>query len=312
VVIGGALCLLTMLTVMVNTDQSTIWLLWVGAVSAGCTYLIAGSPRVGYAAGQVASTFYVVLIGLQPVVNVQLVLWRVFGNLLGVGILVAVFRVVAPDYAGRQLVGRLAALLHDVAVVLPPPGAPTPSAARVDALETDIAAQVADALRLVAEARFEHGASGVTAGAAADAVGITQRIAYRAVALARARAAGAVAKLAPADAAPLAVEAAAQAAHLQHTLAILAARDTRARPGSAAYARARAALHRAVAAPRPVLEGDGTSFAAHLEKVRAHALDAWPAALTGALFAEAEHLRRLAMLLTALDRTVSRLCLPAK
>lgn len=310
VAIGGILAVLTMLTVMVNAGDVTVWLLWLGVLSGACGYLMAGGPRVAYVASQVAVTLFIVLIGVRPIDNVELTLWRLLGNFVGVSLLVAVFRLVAPDYAGRQLVARLRALLRHVLDVLPRADAAQPAAAQIDALQSLVAAHTAEALRLINEARFEGGGSGIGLEAAIDVVGSAERVAYRVAALARARRAAALAHLPLSTAAAFSALNAALHTQLGLTIEVLAARDHTARPGSLADRRAAAACAAAVARPRPDLAAAEAALRSQLDAARQHELDNWSPALTGALFAEAEHLRRLAEVLPALDRNVIRLCLP--
>lgn len=310
VVLGGVLALLTMMTVMVNTNDLAAWLIVFFFVVAGCAYAVLGGPRVSYVVLQVAVTYMFVTVAALPATDVTLALWRAFGNFVGGVVIVAVFRLVAPDYAGRQLIARLRDLLGDVLVLLPPREAPPLPLPRALAVHRDIGFSVADILRLVAEARLEGRRAGIHPQAAVEAAGLAQRIAYRAVAICRGRGSSEMPPLPPALRDPLAALGTAVRTHLELLRRILAARHTAARPGSRAYHNACTAAVAVAACPRPDLSGGLQALVDRFDTARFAELADWPAAATGALFAELEHVRRIVDLLPALDAQLVRMCLP--
>ena len=310
VVIGGMLALATMMTVMVNTNDLAAWLVVFFFVVCGCAYTVLGGPRVSYVAMQVAVTYLFVTVAAAPATDVHLALWRAFGNFVGGVIIVAVFRLVAPDYAGRQLIARLADLLRDVLALLPQRNRPPPPLTEALALHRAIGFSVADILRLVAEARLEGRGAGIVPQEAVEAAGLAQRIAYRAVAISRGRAARNLPAPPPAVAGSLRELTAAIREHLDILCRILAARHTMARPGSRAYHAACEAAAGVATCPRPELGQALRRVVDALDRARFAELAEWPAAAIGALFAEQEHLRRIADLLPMLDAQLVRLCLP--
>lgn len=312
VLIGGVLALLTMMTVMVNTDDPALWLIVFFAVVSGCAYAVLGGPRVSYVVMQVAVTYLFVTVAAAPATDVGLALWRACGNFVGAVVIVAVFRLVAPDYAGRQLIARVRDLLGDVLALLPSLDAAPLPLARALALHRHIGFGVADILRLVAEARLEGRQAGLEPQTALEAAGLVQRIAYRAVAICRGRCSPAVPPLPAAlhDAAAQLI--AAVRAQLELLRRILGARHTMARPGSRTYRAGGKAAALVAAGPRPDLAGALHAFVDRLDSARFAELGEWPPAATGALFAELEHLRRIVDLLPALDAQLVRMCVPVE
>lgn len=310
VAIGGVIALATMIALMVNTNEVALWLVGFFIIVTGSAYLALGGPRVSYTAMQVAVTYMFVTVAVAPTTDVGLALWRAFGNFLGGVVILATFRLVAPDYAGRQLIARLGDLLGDVLGLLPVAGAPPLPIARALALHRDIGFSVADILRLVAEARLEGGHAGIEPAAAVEAAGLAQRIAYRAVAICRGRSLADMPPLPPALRDALTELEAAVRAHLEILRRVLVARDTMARRGSRAHRRACAAARGVAACARPDLGSPLQALVGRLDTARFDALADWPPAATGALFGEVEHLRRIVDLLPALDAQLMHLCLP--
>src|SRR4051812_19364477 len=101
-----------MIVVFANTGDLAALLLMVFALAAGCQYCLLGMPIAWYGPFQVAVTYFVVVVAPQPTTNVDTALWRAFGTFVGTAVLFAVFRLVAPDYAGRQLVARFGPAAH--------------------------------------------------------------------------------------------------------------------------------------------------------------------------------------------------------
>jgi uncharacterized membrane protein YccC len=310
VLIGGVLALLTIIALMPNTNDLALWLVAFFLVVCACAYSVLGGPRVSYVATQVAVTYLFVTVAAGPATDVGLALWRAFGNFVGGVIIVAVFGLVAPDYAGRQLIARLGDLLRDVLDLLPPREIPSPALLRAVSLQRHVGFSVADILRLVAEARLEGTRAGIVPQEAVETAGLAQRIAYRAVAICRARVAPDLPPPPAALNAALIELTAAIRAHLEILRRILAARHTMARPGSHAYHRACLAAAGIATCPRPHLQRSLQTLLERADHARTAELAEWPPAATGALFAEVDHLRRIVELLPALDAQLVRMCLP--
>jgi hypothetical protein len=310
-VIGGVLGLATMMTLMVNTNEIAVWLVGFFLVVTGCAYFALGGPRVSYTLLQVAVTYMFVTVAAGPVSDVELALWRAFGTFVGAVVIVTTFRVVAPDYAGRQLIARLNDLLGDVVALLPSPAAGPLPIPRALALHRSIGYGVADLLRLVAEARLEGAQAGIDPTAAVEAAGLAQRIAYRAVAICRGRSLAALPPLPPAVHAAVADLLAAVHSHLELLRRVLTARHTMARPGSQAYRRACRSAADVAVCPRPELDTRLRTLVEQLDAVRFRELADWPANATGALFAELQHMQRIVDLLPALDAQLVAMCVLA-
>ena len=233
VVAGGVLSLLTMVLVFANTSDLTALLAVVFAVVVACQYAALGMPVTWYAPFQVTVTYFVVLIAAQPATDVTAALWRAFGTFAGTAILFTVFRVVAPDYAGRQLIARFAHLLRSTLRNLPEPGVPLPSPAELISARVAAARASADILRLIGEARLEGAGSGIQPDAAIEAAGVSLRISLRAGLVTRGRVTtGWASNPAPPLSAALERMHATLRAHLAHDLAMIDARQTMAPPGS--------------------------------------------------------------------------------
>ena len=310
VVLGGVLAVLTVVAVMPNITSVGALMLAFFAVIAPCQYLALGGPRVSYAGMQTAFTYMIVLVATQPTVDISAVLWRAFGTLLGTACLFGVFRVIAPDYAGRQIVARFRDVLRAILALWPEPGATRLTPARLLEVRREVGTGTADVLRLAEEARIEHRDGGVAPAAAVDAAGLASRIAHRSVLIHRGRLSVAWPPLPePTRAGLLALEAALRA-RLLALLAVLDARHTMAPVGSRAFTAACSAAAALTAAPLPALEAPVQQFTAGLDAVRTTALADWPPAASTALFAEDDHLRRVADLLPRLEAALRHALLP--
>lgn len=309
VLFGGGLSVLTVIGLMPNTGDVTVWLVAFFAVMLPCAYLSLSGEDLSYLGVQIAATFMIILVANRPVTDPHEALWRFFGTVVGALTLFGVFQIVAPDYAGRQLVSRFADLLRLLLDAHPPLGQPLPSAARTRALGDQITAGLADVLRLSQEARYEGAASGVDRDAAVQAAGILRRIGHR-LALTRRARRGERPPLPPAAVAAHAALDAAIRARLQRLLAMCNARHHRAHTNSARHRAACDAARAAAAAPRPDLAAPLAAFVAAADAQR-HAADApWPRAALEALMAEVDHLRRVSELLPQLEEQLERAILP--
>lgn len=310
VVGGGVLSLLTMILVFANTGDVTALLTVVFVVVAACQYAALGMPVMWYAPFQATVTYFVVLIAAQPTTDVAGALWRTFGTFVGTAILFAVFRLVAPDYAGRQLVARFADLLRLTLRNLPPPGGSWPTSREIVATRAASSRASADILRLIGEARLEGAASGVVPDAAVEAAGVALRISLRAGLVARGRVA---------SARPEPIAALAQALDEVHTalrthvalgLAMVDARQTMATPGTRAHDVACAAARASAARQRPDLQVALDALLAEVARARRAELLDWTTEQSGSLLAEVDHLRRMVQLVPRMDAALERMILP--
>ena len=308
VVAGGSLAVLTVMTVMPNTGDVTVWLLVFFAVMLPSAYMALGSERIAYFGVQIAATYMIILVAERPVVDPHEALWRFYGTLLGAVALFGTFQLVAPDYAGRQLVGRFADLLRLLLDAHPPAGEALLSPARTRALGEQVTAGLADVLRLAEEARFEGAVSGIDRDAAVQAGGILRRIAHRLALARRARRVERPSLPAEALAAHAALDGAIRA-RLQRLREMCDARHHRAHTRSARHRAACDAARVAAAAPRPDLAAPLAAFVAAADAQR-HAAAPWPREALESLMAEVDHLRRVTELLPQLERELERAILP--
>lgn len=310
VVLGGVLGLLTMIVVFPNSNDVLAWLSPLFVVVAGSHYAILGMPFNWYGAFQVSVTYFAVLVGLAPATDVGPALWRAFGTFGGTAILFVVFRLVAPDYAGRQLVARFADLLRLARRYLPEPGeTPAPRDELVQ-MRIATARASADVLRLVEEARLEGRASGIDASAGIEATGLALRSVLRAGLIARDRAV--IARPPLGERAQAALDALRHAlrARLDFALALLDARHTMADPDTGPHREACRAARALAARPRTELEPLLAALVDAAAEARFAELLQWPPEASGAFLAEVDHLRRMTQLLTRLDAAVERMLLP--
>ncbi|MFM8410039.1 MAG: TolC family protein, partial [Alphaproteobacteria bacterium] len=195
VIAGGLLSLALVIGFMPATDDLALWLVALFAVLFACQYAALGEPRWWYVGYQAAVTVVVLTVGEGPVVSVDGVLWRAWGLVLSLAVLFAVFRLLPPDTAARQLVRRWRDLGRILARFLPGPGEPLPDMAELVRTRLRVGRIGADLLRLADELRVE-GDQEIDPTAAIEAGGLAMRSTYRAGLVARARV------LAPPDGSP--------------------------------------------------------------------------------------------------------------
>jgi len=301
VVAGGAVAVLTMIAVMPNTGDVGVWLMVYFAVLLPCVYVALGTPRLSYLGLQTAITFMIVIVADGPTVDVGDALWRFFGTVVGAALLFGVFAVVAPDYAGRQIVSRLSDLLRLLLSMGPEPGRPLAAVARLRVVNDQVTAGLADLLRLAGEAEYEGAATGVRAVAVVEAAGILRRITHRYGLMRHGRRAAPY----PPRSAALATARDELETALRRRLArlaeIVAARHHRARIDSRRHRRACDAARRLAAAPPPDLQPLLAAYLAGIEALRSAGFSGWDPEMIESLMAEVGHLRRIAELTPKLE-----------
>lgn len=311
VLAGGAMALLTIVLVFANTDDLAVWLLVLFAVVTACQYAVLGMPLNWYGPFQVAVTYFVVLVAAEPTTDVGTALWRAFGTFAGTAILFSVFRLVGPDYAGRQLVARFTDLLRLTARYLTPPDAKPAPEAELIAMRLASARASADVLRLIGEARLEGAASGLDLPAAVEAAGLALRVSLRAGIVARGRCSVPWPPLGEGVRAPLEQLRAALRARLAMGIALLEVRHTMAPPGTRAHSTACDAARAHAGRTRPDVAAPLAALVAAVATARTGELRGWPIEAGSALLAEVEHLRRMSELVPRLDDALEKMILPA-
>ena len=309
VIAGGLLAALTIVLLMPNTTNVVVWLTAFFAVVLPLAFISVGTPRFAYFGLQSAITFMIVMVADGPVVDIHKALWRFFGALLGTAIVLGVFQIVLPDYAGRQIVRRFADLLRLLLTIVPDLGRPLLPTTQTQPRNDRIITGLADILRLAEEARFEGGESGIDRAAAVDAAGQLRRIAHRWALIRRGRRPPRP-PLPPALHAGIAGLESALRQHLGQSLEMLEARHHRSRTGSPVHRAASSAAAAVAARPRQDLAGPLQQLEAAVAAARRDVLHTWPTEAASALLAEHGHLCRLVTLVPALDASLQRMALP--
>lgn len=310
VFVGGVISALVTVLVMPNTTEPAVWLLVFFAVVLPSSYVALGTARFGYFGVQVATTFMIVLVAEQPMVDIHATLWRFFGTLLGSALLLGTFQVFLPDYAGRQIISRFGDLLRDLLSVVPTLDQPIPKVEETQRRSDRMVKAFADVLRLSDELWYEGTDSGVERHAAVDAAGVLRRIAHRWALIRRSRRTARPPLPAPVHGAVAALERPLHA-YLRLLLALVEARHDRGRPGSRSNRAALAAASAVAARPRPDIVEPLRNLESAVADARRDALLSWPVSAASALLAEVDHLRRLVELMPALDQALLHMSLPA-
>src|SRR4029077_3570471 len=99
-VVGCALAILATVAVIPNISELPALALLVLAITVPSAYIAIGGPRFSYVGVQMVVAFAIVGLSDQPVTDIHVALWRVYGTLLGIAALFLAFRLVGPDYAG--------------------------------------------------------------------------------------------------------------------------------------------------------------------------------------------------------------------
>jgi uncharacterized membrane protein YccC len=308
--IGCVVAIIATIAVMPNISELPALAVVLFAVTMPSAYLALGGPRFSYVGVQIVVAFVIVGLAEQAHADVATALWRVYGTLLGTGALFLAFRVVAPDYAGRQLVARFTDVVREMLQLLPHPGSAQLTVAQAAAARQRILATLPDILRLADEARAEAFSGGVDTQAAIVAGGRAVRIGDRIAAICGGRAANPRPPLSEQLQAALASVETAVRASLELALRMLQARHTMARPGSHGYRRAYAAASALAGEPRPNLSGPLSALERTIDAARSTELAEWPPAAHGALVAEIEHLQRIVELLPSFEDALGRTILP--
>src|SRR5262245_51027507 len=310
IAIGCLIAVMTTIAVMPNISELPALALLLLAVTVPSAYVAIGGPRFSYVGVQIVVAFAVVGLGRQPLTDIHLALWRIWGTLLGTASIFVALRLVGPDYAGHQLIDRFADVVRGLLTLLPR-GVPL-VLPRVEAIRRQIFASLPDILRLTDDARAEALTGGVNTQAAIVASGRAVRIAYRLSAIYAGRLANPRPMLSESLQTTLANIETAIGSWLEFALSMLEARHTTVRPGSRDYRQAYAAAAAVAAQPRPDLSSALSMLLRAVDSARSTELAEWPAAAQGAFVAEIEHLRRVVELLPSFDENLRQMILPGR
>jgi len=152
--LGGGISLLAIIMVTPNFENLPTYLLVVFVVLLISAYSSLSSGRVAYAGKQIGVTFMLVFAGLSPARDIYSPLWRIWGILLGTFVVMVVFLLVWPEYAGDSLLPRLRRVIRNT-LALAPGGSATADEATIDRTENEITVVLAEVLQVADDARLE-------------------------------------------------------------------------------------------------------------------------------------------------------------
>jgi uncharacterized membrane protein YccC len=295
--LGGVLALATIIVVSPNSESVSSYLAAFFVVLFLCSYVGLSSGRLALAGQQAGMTFIFTYHALSPNADVVEPLWRLWGILLGLAILSAVFLLVPPEYAGKALLPCLTRLLRGALDLLRPAAGLTRS--RIHEIGAGSTRQLTRLLGIADDARLEGRHSQLRPDRVIDAAGTLRRIMQRLGGMAIGRLAmPQVALPADLDAARAAMDAA-LCAHLQAWLEAVQRLDA---PGAEQRDDRRRVLLdaaervRAVDLALPLTELDHRVSRAVLAEPAA-----WPAEARSLLLAELASYDRLRELMSELD-----------
>jgi hypothetical protein len=290
-VIGGLLALPLMMVISPNFESLEWYLAAFFVVFFICAYVSLSSGRLAYAGQQAGASFIVAYASLSPSVNFYEPLWRIWGIFLGLTIVTLVFLLVAPEYAGKNIVPRLTRILHAALDLLPPASGLTEQ--RVQKIDMDVTLNLTQLLAIAEDARLEGRQSGIDPNRVIEAAGTLRRIMHRLSGVATGR------LTVPQPALPAEIQAARAACetalryHLQSWLEVLEDEHGPDR---------RRILEVAARFTPDDLTVPLAKLQEHLSTFGLRELASWPAAARSTLLAEIESYRRLVVLVTELDQ----------
>lgn len=174
---GGLLALFVIISVVPNASGPFFYILAAIVVTAFADYGGRASPQVSYGFQQTGITYMICVAALQPSADVDEPLNRLVGILIGIAVTFVCFRFFARDYAGNQVLSRLASMLGPLSTLVPQKGRRVPTREQVVAIERLRGVGTADVLRLVDEAAFEGKACGINTNEALVVLAATRRVA---------------------------------------------------------------------------------------------------------------------------------------
>lgn len=184
--LGGAIGLLAIIIVTPNFETLPIYMMvaFLGLFTAA--YLGLGNGQFAYAGRQMGGAFVFTWAGISPSEAITTPLYRVWGIILAMLVLTAVFILIWPEYAGDSLLPRLRKILH-ATLDLMPGGADSLSVRKLHETSEGITRELADLLGIADDARIEGRSSRIDPDATVNASGTLRRIAHRLSAISRER-----------------------------------------------------------------------------------------------------------------------------
>jgi len=293
---GGALALLAIVVVTPNFETLPVYMLVTFMGLFAADYLGLGNGQFAYAGRQMGSAFVFTWAGISPSEAITTPLYRVWGIMLAMLVLTAVFILLWPEYSGDSLLPRLRKILH-ATLDLMPGGAAASSVRKIHEVSGGITRQLADLLGIADDARIEGRSSRIAPDATVNASGTLRRIAHRVSAISRDRIEAPTLELSPETEAARERTLAAMRARLESWRNHFDGPNCRSSRAALAIANNRAAGE--IEGPlSDFIQGVGANSFAQIAQ--------WQTPMRLELMSEIASLRRLAQLFADLDDELSR------
>jgi uncharacterized membrane protein YccC len=297
VIIGGALTLLTIIIVTPNFETLPAYMMALFVAFFISSYAALSSGRISYAGKQIGTTFALAFAGLSPALDVYAPLWRIWGVLLGTLIAGIVFLLWWPEYAGDSLLPRLREVIRATLSMLPG-GSAANTENEIQQANSTTMRSLAEILEVADDAQMEGRTSTVNNNAIVEAAGTLRRIANRLASIASGRLVTPVRQLDPVTESAREAVLDAIRRHLQSWLDFFSGADSLNAP--AAHAMARAQSIDDLGKP---LE----QFGSRIEEREFARIESWTIDQRRAILAELQSMRRLAYLLSQLNRWLAQI-----
>jgi uncharacterized membrane protein YgaE (UPF0421/DUF939 family) len=302
-IVGGLISLLMIIIVTPNFETLPAYLLAIFIVLYVSAYSSLSSGRVAYAGKQIGTTFVLVFAGLSPSADIYSPLWRIWSILLGTLVVTIVLIILRPDYAGDSLLPRLRKVIRDT-LTLAPGGSASTTEADIEAADSETMSLLSEILAVADDAQLEGRTSMVNHESVVQAAGTLRRIANRLATLSMARILTA----------PPPLDDRTESAREAVLVAI------RARLEAWLDLFERSASFSISSGPVTRLAGDSRSeimppleeFSSRLEARGFARISSWTLEQRRAILAELQHMRRLQVLMSELDRYLSSVAQPPR
>jgi uncharacterized membrane protein YccC len=291
-VIGGAVSLLAIIIVSPNFDTLPTYMLAAFVVFYAFSYSSLGNARMSYAGKQMGVIFSLVFVGLSPSHDIYEPLWRIWGLLLGDFVVAVVFFSMWPEYAGNSLLPRLQRVLANTLAVAPGGSAST-SEEQILKTNSETIRMLTEFLEIAEDASMEGRTCAVYHDGIVEAAGTLRRISNRLSMIATARVLTQMPQLEPAT--ELARERVFNI--IRGELKAWLDFYSGAQCFSTSAARELAEKHSAAELAQFLNE-----FSAQVEEGGFARLASWPLEPRRTMMAELQSMRRLELLLSALNR----------
>ncbi len=306
---GGVLALIVIISVVPNASGPFFYILAAIVVTAFADYGGRASQQVSYGFLQTGITYMICVAALQPSADVDEPLDRLMGILIGIAATFVCFRFFARDYAGNQVLSKLASMLGPLTTLVPQAGRPVPSREQVVAIERLRSVGTADVLRLVDEADFEGKASGINTSEALVVLAATRRVAIHVGAIGFSHAEASSLQLPAPLGATLKTLRDAIVLWIDASHDVLVTAEKLGRPDARLHHKGREAILRSARRPlpplRPLLEDVLDAYRACAAQFKD-----WPMREIDLRAAELVHIKSLVDVLPELHKAVVKTCLP--